>query len=300
MRPVLDYSEEENARRHAGLTEALSAGAEFLTSGGNSLGAVQRAVRVLENAPDFNAGRGAALTHEGHAELDASIMDGRNRCAGAVASLRRVKNPIDLARCVMERSRHVFLVGEGAEQYALRQGIVLIEPTYFVTEQRAKELQEAIEKESFSEAQASMQVSGTVGAVALDCNGNLAVATSTGGMTNKRYGRVGDSPLIGAGAYAENGLCAVSATGWGEYLIRAAVAHDVCARVKYAGEPVERAAKHVIEEVGRMGGYGGLIAVDAKGRIAMPYSSATMARGYAVAGKEAVVVLGDRPDAAKQ
>jgi L-asparaginase / beta-aspartyl-peptidase len=291
---VLEYSEEEHRRRHEALAAALRGGENVLASGGRSLEAVQAAVRVLEDAPDFNAGRGAALTHEGHAELDASIMEGRDRRVGAVAGLRRVKNPIDLARCVLERSGHVFLMGEGAEQFAASQGIVSVDPEYFLTERQIQELRKAIDKESLSRAAGAAHMSGTVGAVALDSHGDLAAATSTGGLMNKRYGRVGDAPIIGSGTYAENGVCAVSATGWGEYFIRNAVAHDLCARIKYAGESVQSAADHVIEAVNRMGGCGGVIAVDAKGRIAMPYSTSSMAHGYVLAGKQAVIVLEDR------
>ena len=289
---VLPYSKEEHIRRHAALKKALHAGESILASGGTSLDAVQAAVRVLEDAPEFNAGRGAALTHERYAEMDASIMSGRNRRVGAVAGLRRVRNPIELARSVMERSNHVFLVGQGAEEFAANQGIAFADPEYFVTERQIKELRKAIEDESITRPAAVGGMSGTVGAVALDGHGDLAAGTSTGGMTNKRYGRIGDSPVIGAGTYAENGVCAVSGTGWGEYFIRNAVAHDLCARVKYANESVESAAKHVIDEVSRMGGYGGVIAVDAKGHIAMP-RSAPMAHGYIMAGKQAVTVLED-------
>jgi beta-aspartyl-peptidase (threonine type) len=287
---VLEYSKEERARRHGALREALDEGEKILASGGASLEAVHAAVRVLEDAPDFNAGRGAALTHEGHAELDASIMEGRHRRVGAVAGLRRVRNPIDLARRILEHSPHVFLVGAGAEQFAASQMVVLVDPEYFVTERQTHELSNAIERELLC-ARESAAASGTVGAVALDQEGDLAAATSTGGMVNKRYGRVGDSPLIGAGTYAENGVCAVSATGWGEYFIRNVVAHDLSVRIKYAGESVESAARHVIEAVAAMGGCGGVIAVDAMGCMAMPYSTPSMAHGYVSAGKPAVIVL---------
>jgi beta-aspartyl-peptidase (threonine type) len=293
MRAAASYSEAEQQRRWEAIAASLRIGGEIVRSGGSSLEAVQEAVRVLENAPDFNSGRGAALTHSGHAELDAAIMDGCSRRAGAVAGLRRVKNPIDLARAAMERSGHVFLTGEGAEQFAASQGFALVDPDYFLTEQSITELRESIRNERLCRPVASADMGGTVGAVALDCRGNLAAATSTGGMTNKRYGRIGDSPIIGAGTYAENGVCAVSATGWGEFFIRATAAHDLCARIKYGGESVESAAKHVIEEVSSMGGYGGVIAVDAQGYIATPHSSLTMARGHWMAGKKPIIIVDD-------
>lgn len=291
--PVPRYSQEEHSRRYTALAAALRVGKVILDNGGGGLEAVQAAVQVLEDAPDFNAGCGAALTHEGHAELDASIMEGRNRRVGAVAGLRRVKNPIELARCVMDRSRHVFLIGEGAERFAVTQGIALTDPSYFVTDRQVNELRQVIEQASSQDAVGSANMSGTVGAVAFDRHGDLAAATSTGGITNKLYGRVGDSPVIGAGTYADNGVCAVSATGWGEYFIRNAVAHDVCARVKYAKESVQSAAQHLIAEVNRMGGYGGVIAVDSKGRIATPCST-PMAHGYVMAGSPAIIVLEDK------
>jgi beta-aspartyl-peptidase (threonine type) len=291
-RVAIAYSVEERFRRHLAIAEALRIGGEVLASGGRSLDVVQAAVRVLEDAPEFNAGCGAALTCEGHAELDASIMDGANRRVGAVAAVRRIKNPVDLARAVMERSAHVFLVGTGAEQFAVEQGIPLIDPGYFITERQVRQRLGVIESAS-SGGTSAHEMGGTVGAVALDIRGSLAAATSTGGIPNKRFGRVGDSPVIGAGTYAENDVCAVSATGWGEYFIRNAVAYDMCARIKYLNESLDSAASHVIEQVSRMGGYGGLIAVDRYGRIAMPYSTPTMAHGYMVEGGPAVVLVGN-------
>lgn len=286
----LHFSDEEQRRRRDALREALAAGQKILAASGSSLDAVQAAVRVMEDAPEFNAGCGAALTHEGHAELDASIMDGRERRVGAVSGLRRVRNPIDLARCVMERSSHVFLAAEGAEAFAELQGFAFVDPQYFVTPRQRDELKKAIERESRGRREADRST-GTVGAVALDQGGNLAAATSTGGMMNKRYGRVGDSPLIGAGTYAENGVCAVSATGWGEFFIRSVAAHDLFARIKYGNEPVQAAAKQVIDAVTRMGGCGGLIVVDARGEIATPYSTETMAHGHVAAGQKVEIVV---------
>jgi beta-aspartyl-peptidase (threonine type) len=288
-RTIFSYSPLERQRRHAAFVSALDSGRAILARGGSGLDAVEVAVRILEDAPDFNAGVGSTLTHDGTAELDASIMDGREKRAGAVAGLRRVRNPILLARAVMEKSVHVFLMGGGAEEFAAKHGLELVEPAHFVTERQIEELRKIVARESSRPA----EMCGTVGAVALDRNGNLAAATSTGGITNKRYGRVGDSPVIGAGTFAENGVCAVSATGWGEYFIRSASAYDVCARVKYAGVSLETAAERVIAEVDRLGGYGGLIAVDGLGRIAMTHSTARMPRGYVTADTHAIILLQD-------
>jgi L-asparaginase / beta-aspartyl-peptidase len=292
-RAEIIFSQAERARRRAALAEALHSGQRILAANGSGLDAVQTAVRVLEDAPDFNAGRGAELTHEGHAELDASIMDGRTRSVGAVAGVSGIRNPVNLARCVMERSAHVFLVGKGAQEFAAQQGIAFADAQYFITERQLRELQSARERSASRVEQGVAKMSGTVGAVALDSDGNLAAATSTGGITNKHHGRVGDSPVVGAGVYAENGVCAVSSTGWGEFFIRNVVAYDLCARVKYAKETVEDAARHVIDTVDRMGGYGGVIAVDAQGSIATPHSTPRMAYAYAIAGREPVVVPND-------
>jgi beta-aspartyl-peptidase (threonine type) len=263
------------------LRDALETGRRILSVGGSSLDAVQASVRVMENSGVLNAGRGAVLNHEGFAELDAAIMDGKGRRAGAVAALRHVANPIDLARCVMDHGQHVLLVGSGAEQFAIEQGMVPKLASYFVTERRLKELKEAVEatKHPIATSDLAEHSKGTVGAVALDAHGHLAAATSTGGVTNKHWGRVGDSPLIGSGTYAEDGLCAVSATGAGEYFIRYTAASEVCARVKYAGKPIESAACEVINEIQAAGGEGGLIAIDSAGCVSMPYSSRSMIRG---------------------
>jgi len=293
-RVLVRYSEEEQLGRHQAVTAALEVAGELLSAGRPSLDAVQAAVRVLEDAPGFNAGRGAALTHEGYAELDASIMDGSSRRVGAVAGLRRARNPIDLARAVMEQGEHVFLIGEGAERFALSFQMPLVDPEYFVTERQIEQLRAAIQNETL---RTIPERSGTVGAVALDRHGRLAAATSTGGITNKRFGRVGDSPIIGAGTFAEAGVCAVSTTGWGEYFIRRVAAYDVCARMKYAGASLQEAATQVIQEVSRMGGYGGLIAVDASGQIAMPYSTPAMVHGYVVDGQLPVVIVNDSQQA---
>ena len=238
------------------MTRALEAGYAVLKSNGSSLDAVGKAIVVLEDSPRFNAGKGAVFTHDGRNELDAAIMDGATLRAGAVAGVHRVKNPVLLARAVMEKSPHVFMVGDGAEAFAQSVGIELVDPSYFRTNERWKQLQEAL-KEDAANKQAETDPSaitrhfGTVGAVALDAQGHLAAGTSTGGMTDKRYGRVGDSPLIGAGTYA-NDLCAVSNTGWGEFYIRVVAAHAVCDRMRYLKESPAQAGEglahgHIIE-----------------------------------------------------
>jgi beta-aspartyl-peptidase (threonine type) len=276
--PRASLSAQREQRFRAGLEAALDGGYAVLERGGSSLDAVATAVRILEDDPCYNAGHGAALTRDGAVELDAAIMDGKQMRAGAVASLRHVKNPVDLARHVMEKSRHVLLVGPGAEEFALEEGLTLVPNRYFRTAERLEQLQAEQRGERVSELLPATK--GTVGAVARDDAGNLAAATSTGGMTNKRPGRVGDSPIIGAGTYAKNGVCAVSATGHGEYFIRAVAAHHVCAAVEYRGLALEEAVREMLHEVlPALGGDGGLIAVDHAGRIAMDFSTEGMFRG---------------------
>ena len=279
-------SAEKAASYRAGLAAALDRGYAVLEQGGSSLDAVTAAVRLMEDDPQFNAGRGAVLNHEGFAELDASIMDGGSGRAGAVAGVRHVKNPVELARLVMDKSPHVLLVGDGAEEFALEQGVVLVPRSYFVTAAREQELEQARQAQRSASAGATSgnelagQTSmGTVGAVALDRAGNLAAATSTGGLTNKMLGRVGDSPIIGAGTYASNESCAVSGTGQGEFFIRQVVAYEVCALVRYRHYPLARAVHEVIEELRRKGGEGGIIAMDPAGEIAMEFNSVGMFRG---------------------
>ncbi|WP_262378708.1 isoaspartyl peptidase/L-asparaginase family protein [Luteimonas viscosa] len=278
-------AEEEQAARDA-LAAALRAGHAQLRSGKPALDAVTAAITVLEDTPQFNAGRGAVFTHDGRNELDTSIMDGASGQAGAAAGLRRVKNPILLARSIMERSRHVMMVGEGAEAFAREQGIALVEPAYFRTEKRWQQLQKALAAEASAQSAATppelpgKAYFGTVGALALDAQGHLAAGTSTGGMTNKRYGRVGDAPIIGAGTWAD-ARCAVSGTGWGEFYIRAAAAHEICARVRLTGTPLRRAADAVInEDIPAAGGDGGAIALGADGNVAFPFNSPGMYRGW--------------------
>jgi L-asparaginase / beta-aspartyl-peptidase len=271
---------EKAAAFHAGLAAALDAGYAILERGGTSLDAVTTAVRMMEDDPQFNAGRGAALNQDGDAELDAALMDGRGPRAGAVAAVRHVKNPIDLARLVMERSPNVLLVGEGAEEFALEQGVVLVPRGYFRTRARISELEEAQQAEKDRGTAQGFVGAGTVGAVALDRAGNLAAATSTGGLTNKHRGRVGDSPLIGAGTYANNQTCAVSGTGYGEYFIRQVVAYDICALMAYRKLTLAQAVNEVVhEKLQASGGEGGVIALDPAGEIAMDFNGIGMFRG---------------------
>lgn len=275
--PRAALSPEREARCRAGLEHALDAGYGVLEGGGSALDAVCAAVRLLEDDPNFNAGHGAALTRDGAAELDAAIMDGRQMRAGAVASVRHVRNPVELARHVMEKSRHVLLVGAGAEEFALEEGLTLVPNRYFRTAERLEQLESEQRGERVSDL---LPPQGTVGAVARDGAGNLAAATSTGGMTNKRPGRVGDSPIIGAGTYAKNGVCAVSATGHGEYFIRAVAAHHVCAAVEHRGLSLEAAVAELLHQVlPALGGDGGLISLDHAGRIVMDFSTEGMFRG---------------------
>jgi len=277
-------SAEDEAAARAALERALRAGHARLAEGAPALEAVTAAITVLEDDPAFNAGRGAVFTHDGHNELDASLMDGRAGRAGAVVGVRRVRNPILLARAVMEHSPHVMLAGEGAEAFAAARGLEIVEPAYFHTPRRWEQLQRALREEAAGAGarprDGGRSYFGTVGAVALDAGGHLAAGTSTGGMTNKRWGRVGDSPVIGAGTWAD-ARCAVSGTGWGEYYLRAAAAHEICARVRLAGEPVATAAEAVINgEIVRAGGNGGAIALDADGVVAFPFNTEGMYRGW--------------------
>jgi L-asparaginase / beta-aspartyl-peptidase len=272
-----------------GLAAALDAGYAVLERGGSSLDAVTAAVRIMEDDPQFNAGKGAVLNHEGDAELDAAIMDGRGPRAGAVASVLHVKNPIELARLVMEKSVHVMLVGRGAEDFALEHGVVLVPRSYFRTEAREQQLEDELRLDrerartraaTRATGTAESYSMGTVGAVALDRDGNLAAGTSTGGLTNKLLGRVGDSPIIGAGTYANNESCAVSGTGEGEYYIRQVLVYDICALMQYRHMTLARAVHEEIHvKLQRAGGEGGVIALDPAGNIAMDFNSVGMFRG---------------------
>jgi beta-aspartyl-peptidase (threonine type) len=300
-----DMTPEREARYRAGLEAARDAGYAVLERGGSSLDAVTAAVRTLEDDDQFNAGRGAVLNHDGVAELDSSIMEGKTLRAGAVAGVKHVRNPVELARLIMEKSPHVMLVGTGAEEFALENGVTLVPNSYFRTDTRVRQLERALqeEKEKASGQSSTLaprgagqtDAKGTVGAVALDRDGNLAAATSTGGMTNKRAGRVGDSPIIGAGTYANNASCAVSATGDGEFFIRSVVAHDICALVAYKRVTLEAAAHEVIhEKIGGMQATGGVIALDRAGHIVMDFNSGGMFRASRDSrGRKDVAIYGD-------
>ncbi len=271
-------AENERAYR-ADLERALDAGYAVLEKNGSSLDATVAAVRILEDSPYFNAGHGAVFNHAGINELDAAIMDGATQKAGAVAGVRHIRNPIELARLVMERTSHVLLSGEGAEEFALEQGLTLVPGSYFYTERRWKQLEVAQKNERVASVDEDIGYFGTVGAVARDGNGNLAAATSTGGMTNKRWGRIGDSPIIGAGTYADNATCAVSATGSGEFFIRAVVAHEICARVRLSGVSAAEAARDVIHgKLKEIGGDGGVIVVDKDGVLSLEFNTEGMFR----------------------
>jgi len=289
---------EKEREYRAGLERALTAGYEILKRGGSSLDATGAAVRVLEDDPHFNAGRGSVFTSAGTNEMDAAIMDGRTLAAGAVAVLKHVKNPISLARLVMEKSGHVMIDGEGAEAFAKENGIKLVDQKYFFTQERWDALQKikAAEKKRTGSAGKAFIITdqdrhGTVGAVARDKSGNLAAATSTGGTTNKRPGRVGDSPIIGAGTYANNATCAVSATGDGEYFIRASVGHDLSALMEYKGMSLKDAAQAVLGKVAKLGGAGGLVAIDGDGNVTLPFNTAGMYRGYVDSSGKLVVEI---------
>jgi len=278
-----DFSAEEERAARAAMTEALRKGHEALLAGKPALDAVTAAITVLENDPTFNAGRGAVFTHDGKNELDASLMDGATLRAGAVAGVHTVKNPILLAQAVMEHSPHVMMVGQGAEIFAAEQKIELVDPSYFRTEKRWQQLQRALKEEAAGQAHVDLETAkhfGTVGAVALDSQGKLAAGTSTGGMTNKRYGRVGDSPIIGAGTYASD-QCAVSGTGWGEFYIRLAAAHEICSRMKYLQEtPAQAGEEVIVKRVPELGGDGGAIVLSADGKAATPFNTEGMYRGW--------------------
>ena len=282
--------EKEKAYRLA-LQEALQNGYKVIKNGGESEDAVIEAIKVMENSPFFNAGKGAVFTHEGKNEMDASIMKGKTMQAGAVAGVTTIKNPILAAKAVMNNSAHVMMAGKGAEEFAVKQGLEIVDPSYFRTEDRWNSLQKVLEKDKEKmeldhdvKTQAYVPFNfvdekfGTVGAVALDVKGNITAGTSTGGMTNKRYGRVGDSPIIGAGTYANNEV-GVSCTGWGEYFIKAIAAYDVAALMKYKQVSSQEAGKEVIKKIGEMGGDGGMIVLDKNGQASFPFNTAGMYRG---------------------
>ena len=281
------------------LEEAVTAGYKALQAGKTSVEAVEVAIRILEDSPLFNAGKGAVFTADGKNELDASIMDGKTLMAGAVAGLHHVKNPISLARAVMEKSPHVMMIGDGAEQFAKEQKIELVDEKYFFTQRRWDELQQEQQQQQQAKpsvglngySEPSAKAFGTVGAVALDKFGNIAAGTSTGGMTNKKYGRVGDSPVIGAGTYASNNTCGVSATGWGEYFIRLDVDCDISAMMEYRALPIQQSADIVMKKVQSLGGDGGVIAMDKWGNIGLSLNSEGMYRAYINNEGKAVVEI---------
>jgi beta-aspartyl-peptidase (threonine type) len=273
---------EKDREIRASLDHALTTGAAILEVGGSALDAAQAAVRELEDDPNFNAGRGAVFTHDARIELDAAIMDGRQRAAGAVSSVTATKNPISLARAVMERSMHVFLSGPGADQFSLDEGLEQAPPEWFATPERRAQLDE-INRRKASQFDIDVKF-GTVGAVAVDGLGNVAAATSTGGLTGKRWGRIGDSPLVGAGTYADNRSVAVSATGAGEFFIRAVAAHEVAARVRIGGETLQQAMDGVLADIGEIGGTGGMIAVTPDCEGAWAFTTPGMYR--AIAGRD--------------
>lgn len=281
-----NMSDEQDAAYRAKLTEALEVGYAKLESGATSMEAVIATIQVMEESPLFNAGVGAVFTNEGKNELDAAVMDGKTRNAGAVAGVSTIKSPILAALSVMDDSPHVMMSGKGAEQFAAEQGLEIVDPEYFFTQSRYDALQRVKKREEEKDRSAALMdfpdsKFGTVGCVALDKDGNIAAGTSTGGMTNKRYGRIGDAPIIAAGTYADNATCGVSATGHGEYFIRSVVAYDVAAKMKYAGMSLDAAANKIVhEELVDFGGSGGFIALDRAGNITMPFNTSGMYRGY--------------------
>ena len=300
-----NMTEESERAYKLSLEEALKLGYTILNKGGSAIDAVEACVKMLEDNPLFNAGKGSVFTHEGKIELDAAIMDGKNQAAGAVAGITNIKNPVSAARVVMEKSGHVLLIGKGAETFAAEQGLEVVNQDYFYTQARWDSLQKLIKLDSVKKeldkkrTRNSVELSenhdskfGTVGAVALDANGNLAAATSTGGMSNKKFGRVGDVPIIGAGTYANNATCAVSCTGWGEYFIRLVVAKSVSDLMEYKKLSLQKAAEEMImKKVPQLGGDGGLIGVDKQGNITMPFNTAGMYRGYIKNDGKAVVAI---------
>jgi beta-aspartyl-peptidase (threonine type) len=294
---------EREAEYRARLADALHAGYAVLDRGGSALDAVTAAINLMEDSPLFNAGKGAVFNADGICELDASIMDGRTQAAGAIAGVHHIRNPINLARDVMQKSPHVMMAGEGAEKFAQSLGYQMVPNEYFQTDWRREQLKKAQAKEKAGKDRtASVRDDyfartlrwGTVGCVALDRSGNLAAGTSTGGMTNKKFGRVGDAPIIGAGTYANNATCAVSATGWGEFFIRVGVARDIAAQMEYHGTPLREAAATTIAKVAQLGGDGGVIALDAKGNTALEFNSPGMYRGVKLSDRpELIAIYGD-------
>ncbi len=268
------------------LKEAIHAGYIILENNGSSLDAVEATIKILENSDLFNAGKGSVLSYDGVVEMDASIMDGNNLNAGAVTGVKTIKNPISAARLVMEKSDHVLLSGKGAESFALSNGLEFTDNDYFITEKRLNSLNKAKSKDSLMDNKF-----GTVGCVAIDINGNISAGTSTGGMTNKRWNRIGDVPIIGAGNYANNSTCGISSTGWGEFFIRNVVAYDISSQMEYRQETIESAAKNTLKKVKNLGGSGGVIGIDNKGNVMMNFNTEGMYRGFKKSGTETVIKI---------
>ncbi|MEO6581718.1 MAG: isoaspartyl peptidase/L-asparaginase [Sphingomicrobium sp.] len=289
---VADMDREKEPSALAGLDEALAAGAPILGAGGCALDAVEAAARILEDDPCFNAGRGSVLAHDGHIELDAAMMDGATRRAGAVAGLRTTRAPISLARHLLEHGPHVFLAGEDADRFAHQAGFEQVDNAWFEIPERRRQLEELLASGGFDD---KMKY-GTIGAVAVDAHGHVAAATSTGGLTAKRWGRIGDSPLIGAGTYADDRAAAISATGSGEYFIRSVAAHQVAARVRIGGEPLQQAVDAVLAEINALGGKGGMIAIAPSGDMAWGFTTPAMYRGTADANGRQVAVYADEAE----
>ena len=284
-----NMSPEKEAEYISKLNEVLAAGYKILESGGTSLDAVVAVINIMEDSPLFNSGKGAVLTEKGVAELDASIMDGKTLKAGAVAGIKHVKNPITLARLVMDKSPHVMMIGDGAEEFAKENNVEMVDNSYFITPNRWQQYQKMKEAQ---DKKVKEEKHGTVGCVALDKNGNLAAGTSTGGMMMKKFGRVGDSPIIGAGTFADNNTCAVSGTGYGEYFIRLNIARDISDLMAYKNLTLSDAANEVImKKLPQLGGDGGIIAIDKNGNIAMPFNTEGMYRGYLMSGEKPVVKI---------
>ena len=286
--------EKDKAYREA-MNEALSIGEAILKSGGSSMDAVEKTINFMENSELFNAGKGAVFTHEGKNEMDASIMYGKDQNAGAVGGVTNIKHPISAARAVLEKSDHVMMAGKGAEEFAEKNGIEIIDPSYFRTERRWNSLQRILKSEKeeseLSESDDVDKKHGTVGCVALDRDGNISAGTSTGGMTNKKYNRLGDSPIIGAGTFADNATCGVSSTGHGEYFIRYTVARDIAAMMEYGGKSLAESSNYIInEKLVEKGGTGGIVALDRKGNVSMDFNTAGMYRGYAKPGERVVKI----------
>ncbi len=290
-RENLDFETEEKIRQK--LKEALKAGYKVLENNGTAVDAVEAAINVLEDSPLFNAGRGAVFTNSETNELDCSIMDGKTLNAGAAAGVRHVKNPISLAKLIMKKSNHVMLSGMGAEEFARRNGLAMMPDNYFATEKRLKQLKKLKNKKiSYLQDKANENHKfGTVGAVALDKEGNIAAGTSTGGMTNKKFGRIGDSPIIGAGTYADNLTCGVSCTGWGEFFIRTVAAYDISAQIFYKRTDLKTATKRTINKIEKLGGSGGVIALNTKGEYVFTFNTKGMYRGVYLSKSNPIVKI---------